>query len=189
VPSRVALRFAPQPSTTGAKLDPVHAGEFLVHGIVGGVRTPVAGWNLLAAGSWERWANGKRAAQGVTPHPIHEEPSREANPTRRWHVGWRERSRAVTSEYDAALLPLTGGIDSRLLLAALVHENIPTDCYTHGTPGCADDVTVQAYRNRLPLQHRFHAITPDQPAGFRNRIEKVLQPLAPDYDFLPTRTC
>jgi hypothetical protein len=182
--TRVALRFAPRPSRTGARLDPSGAGEFLLHGIVGAEGTPVEGWRLLPSASWSRWENGRCTESARYPHPVHAGPHGQGDPYHGFAAGITNTLTSVSADFRRGLLPLTGGIDSRLLLAALLHARIPFDAYTHGVPGCADDLGVRAYHAQVPLSHRFHAITPEQFPEFPGRVRHALQGLGPDYDHL-----
>jgi hypothetical protein len=180
----VAMRFAPLPSLTGATLDPAGAGEFLVHGITGGIHTPVAGWQRQAAASHIGWQAGRETRHAHVGHPFHQHGNPAGDPIE----SFADRLRTVLDEalvdYEAALLPLTGGIDSRLLLAALLSGRSRVECYTHGTPGCADDIVTREYNKRLQLSHRFHAITEEQHLQFEQRVLSNLARLGPDYDSL-----
>jgi hypothetical protein len=182
--ARVALRFAPRPSRTGAQLDAVGAGEFLVHGIVGRERTPVRGWLLMPAAHAVRWEPGRPPAAEAYPHPVHDTPAATSDPYQDLARRLADTVAQAVAPFRAALLPLTGGIDSRLLLGALLHGRVPFEAYTHGTPGCADHQTVERYKQRFAFPHRFHAILPEQQAQFRDRALASLQSLGPEYDYL-----
>jgi hypothetical protein len=155
-----------------------------VHGITGGIQTPIAGWQRQATASHVHWQAGRETQRSRTEHPFHEHHNPPGDP----YASFAHRLRTVLQQalvdYEAALLPLTGGIDSRLLLAALLAGRSAVECYTHGSPGCADDLVTREYKQRLDLSHRFHAITEDQHAQFESRVLANLARLGPDYDSL-----
>jgi hypothetical protein len=50
-------------------------------------------------------------------------------------------------------LTLTGGLDSRLILASLLKNNIKPDTYTFGNPESGDVITAQEISRKLGLKH------------------------------------
>lgn len=55
-------------------------------------------------------------------------------------------------------LSLSGGIDSRLVLAALCHLGRPVSTYTLGVDGCADQVIADRLARLAGARHRFFAL-------------------------------
>ncbi|WDO03844.1 asparagine synthase-related protein [Aeromonas allosaccharophila] len=81
--------------------------------------------------------------------------------------------RAVHRRIDMAeplVFPISGGLDSRMLLAATHHlyPEYKGPCFTFGTHACADIVLAQQVTDMVGWPHVIHELTPDN--WFEKRI-------------------
>ncbi len=65
-----------------------------------------------------------------------------------------------TAGYEHVLLPLSGGLDSRLIAGQAVKAGIRPIFVTHGIPGCLDLSIAQKMAATLNFEHRFIEIQP-----------------------------
>jgi asparagine synthase (glutamine-hydrolysing) len=140
------------------RLDPRALADFLDFGLVFGDKTLAEGFELLPPGAVLTF-----------------DPLRGARVERYFEVarlfGTVERSReryeeAVAHAFGAAVrravlgldrvgVSLSGGLDSRTILAALHGEAVPVDTYTLGIAGCADQLIAARLSRLAGTHHRF----------------------------------
>lgn len=75
---------------------------------------------------------------------------------------------------ESLVFPISGGLDSRMLLAAThrAHPDYQGRCYTFGTKACADIVLAQQVTDIVKWPHVIHELTPDN--WFEKRIPTIL---------------
>ncbi len=74
---------------------------------------------------------------------------------------------------ESLVFPISGGLDSRMLLAAThrAHPDYQGRCYTFGTKACADIVLAQQVTEIVEWPHVIHELTPDN--WFEKRIPTI----------------
>ncbi|MBA2074001.1 asparagine synthase-related protein [Aeromonas veronii] len=75
---------------------------------------------------------------------------------------------------ESLVFPISGGLDSRMLLAAThrAHPDYQGRCYTFGTKACADIVLAQQVTDIVEWPHVIYELTPDN--WFEKRIPTIL---------------
>ncbi|KTA83528.1 asparagine synthase-related protein [Aeromonas salmonicida] len=74
---------------------------------------------------------------------------------------------------ESLVFPISGGLDSRMLLAATyrAHPDYQGRCYTFGTKACADIVLAQQVTKMVDWPHVIHELTSDN--WFEKRIPTI----------------
>lgn len=68
--------------------------------------------------------------------------------------------RSIRPDITCAI-PLTGGLDSRCILAAAINQKLPFITYTMGQPDSTDVIIAQKIAHQIGVQHIFELISPD----------------------------
>ncbi len=141
----------------GAALDPVAVGTQSLLGWQLGQRTLFDGIVKLAPG-----AVARVGPDGVE---VRVAPARQPEPLDIDHAVTRAASllrgslQAVLDEHPDAVLQLTGGLDSRLLLSAIpAHRRRGLHAMTLGVPGSGDVAIARAISDRYGIRHRVHGL-------------------------------
>lgn len=140
-----------------AALDPVAVGTQSLLGWQLGQRTLFDGVVKLAPGAAARLdSNGVELRVAQTRQPevlgIDEAVTRAASLL-------RTSLAAVLDEHPDAVLQLTGGLDSRLLLSAIpAHRRRGLHAMTLGVPGSGDVAIARAISEHYGMRHRVHGL-------------------------------
>jgi asparagine synthase (glutamine-hydrolysing) len=144
--------------TVGAQLDPVAVGIQSLLGWQLGQRTLFAGVDKLAPGAV---AHLDREGEHVTTsvEPAHEALSLERAVTEAADL-LRTSLAALLDDHPDAVLQLTGGMDSRLLLSAVPAERRRgLHAMTLEVPGTDDVRIARSIAQRYGLQHEVHGLS------------------------------
>ncbi len=139
-----------------------------------GERTWWRGIRLLPPATVRRVAPGagRSECRYWTFDAIRREPRDEVEVigelARLWSAAVRQRSRPGLTP-----LLLSGGLDSRLILAELVRQGRPVRAITFGEPGCPDLAIARAAARRAGAEHR--AVPMDRESWWRGRDEAIWQ--------------
>ena len=133
---------------SGAALDERALSVFALLGAHAGDETPFAGVRTLAPGQACTLADGRADR---TPLPATAEGGGDGDPVDAGASAVRASVAAVVAGYDAVHLELSGGLDSRLLLAALRELPVAVTTMTVGSPGTPDVRVAGDLSRRLRL--------------------------------------
>jgi hypothetical protein len=147
--------------------DPLHACALLNPGFPLGSGTPFLGVSALPRSTALRLLDGKKARTPVpagTPRPADGVAPVPAGDVARGEGGLAGGARDVAEALVAAVAPLrgagrpvelslTGGKDSRLIVAALVKAGVPVLARTHGFADHPDVVVAAEIARRLGIEH------------------------------------
>ena len=113
--------------------------SFLRHGFCIGQRTFFQAVKVLPPGAFAIFRQGRLQMQRYWEMDFQNDPSQnEKETSRRFTETWREIMHAQTGGEHRHGLPLSGGIDSRLILAAMAADKREVLTFTIGNPGCKD---------------------------------------------------
>jgi hypothetical protein len=136
-------------------LDEISLKQFLSFDYILGERTWWKGIELLPPASlWTIEATGKkRLATYWTFANIKRDPQSEQDVARKFRILW---SRAIQRRYRPGVMPLllSGGLDSRLLLAELRAQGVNLVTITFGESTCLDMKIAQRCARRADVSHR-----------------------------------
>ena len=142
-----------------SNLDPVAAEELALAGYATGNRTLLQGLVQLVAGEVRVWR--RDGASGRALHHEFSPATDEAAPS----VETDELGAALDAAFDRLIagargrpvwVPLSGGLDSRLVLAKLVERSYrPLVAFSYGPRGNSDAVVAQAVARRLGVDWLF----------------------------------
>lgn len=144
--------------TIGAQLDPVAVGTQSLLGWQLGQRTLFAGIDKLAPGAVARLdRDGVQVTAAV--EPVHDELSLETAVVEAADL-LRTSLAALLDDHPDAVLQLTGGMDSRLLLSAVPEaRRRGLRAMTLEVPGTDDVQIARSIAARYGLQHEVHGLS------------------------------
>jgi asparagine synthase (glutamine-hydrolysing) len=135
-------------------LDEVSLRQFFAFDHMLGNRTWWRGIEVVPPGHvWYISAAGRRATRYWTFDDIRHDPRPEADVIEEQGRLW---ARSITQCRRPGLTPLllSGGLDSRLVLAELTRQEAPVTTFTFGSSGCADIVIARRCASVAGASHR-----------------------------------
>ena len=140
-------------------LDRTSLRQFLAADYLFGERTWWTGIELLPPASHWRISTRERETQRYWSFAnIEPDPREEGSAIEEFGALW---SRAVARRCKPGVSPflLSGGLDSRLLLAEMSAQGAEVAAFTFGIPGCADLVIARRCSRRLGVPHQSLFLT------------------------------
>lgn len=139
--------------------------SFLRHGLPLGGRTFFANVRVLPPGSYARFCGGRLEIQRYwrmrfTEHAEFSE--RESN--EQFLQTWVEVMRDQAAGNFRLGLPLSGGVDSRVILAALMAEQKEVFTFTMGEPGCCDATLAHELAEKASCSNLFSPVVAQEVA-------------------------
>lgn len=154
---KALLAILPQTS----KLDEISLRQFFGFGHLLGDRTWWQGISLLPPGSiWRLGRTGQRRQRYWSFAQIKRDPIPLPEAEQQFAYAWSRSVRQRTKPGRTALL-LSGGLDSRLLLAELSRQGHDITAITFGEPGCSDIQIAKRCASIARVPHRILHITPE----------------------------
>jgi asparagine synthase (glutamine-hydrolysing) len=160
-------------------IDEIGASLFLSLGWVGGDRTLRESVQVLPGGYLHRWeSNGSRTSVAYLSRTSLAQLSQRCDELR-----FNELARSFTSIFCALsdrlgplVCPITGGRDSRVLVAAVIASGVPASFFTSGSTGSADVRIGTKIAEALRLPHHVknpqEAVTDCWDEGVRRLIRQ-----------------
>lgn len=145
-----------------------------------------------------------RGLRKLEPACVYEfRPGESASPVRYWKladVAWtgsgepgtvaklagalQDSLKTVTRTYSRPVMDLTGGLDSRALLGAMLRAGLRIDTVVNGTPGHPDVTTANALARRFDLSHRHQTLPADWARRWWSNAKRALPLCDGEYDLL-----
>lgn len=144
-------------------VDPVAIGQFVVYDHLLDDRTLLKGSRLLPQGAVLTYRDGRSTIgrYWTLQYPELYEPQPEAAYIEQFiHVLRQAVKRQHPGGLSATML-LSGGLDSRLLLALIGEMNAGVSSLTFGIPGCDDARVAAEVASVVGVPHRFVELKPD----------------------------
>lgn len=176
--------------------------SFLRHGFVLGDRTFFAGIKVLPGGCFARLQRGRWEIQRYFKMHFAEKPRwREAEIREQFVETWREVMRRQTQGEGRMGALLSGGLDSRLIVAGL---SAPAPTFTMGQSHCRDYGIARQVAGAAGCPNFFSPVIPDEVASgleravyltdgmfncFHANVRHVLPPLAEMVDLVFDGIC
>lgn len=162
------------------ELDPAGVSRYLSLGWVAGNRTLRKGVRTFPAGErwiWKRGTPDPERRQTASISSITGPPKSTLGRTDFGRLS-EAMARPLTSigrNFDSVLCPLTGGRDSRVLAALLVHNNVPARYYTYGNTVGVDGEIAAEIAEALVIDHE-NLVTKatDLLANWETEAEKLI---------------
>lgn len=96
----------------------------------------------------------------------------------------QEALATTTRTYERPVMDLTGGLDSRVLLGAMLRSELRIDTVVNGTPGHPDVTTANALARRFDLPHRHQTLPADWARRWWTNAKQALALCDGEYDLL-----
>ncbi len=105
-----------------------------------GDRTFLKGVSRLPWGHTIRWSGGKIKIEPYHEFTFTDDPDFSLDDfIEEADAVYRDNLKRQLSAADRIIIPLSGGLDSRMVLGHAVRSELPIYTYTHGTKGCLDE--------------------------------------------------
>lgn len=139
--------------------------SFLRHGFCAGQRTFFKDVQVLPPGAVAVFRQGRVELQRYWKMDFQTQAqSDEKEMSQRFVDTWMEVMRDQTRGEEHLGLPLSGGVDSRLILSALRAHEREASTFTIGNPGCKDAETAQRLAELAGYPNLFSPIVPAEAA-------------------------
>jgi len=145
------------------QVDRLALAEFLSFEHILGNRTLIADVKLLPPGSILTFQNGQLSIRSYYDFQFVEDyqDRDEAWYVERWvHLMQQAVERRMRGDGPIGL-QLSGGLDSRVMLAMINHRRYPLHTFTFGVPGCDDARFAREAADRRGTIHHFMELRPD----------------------------
>jgi asparagine synthase (glutamine-hydrolysing) len=155
----------------GAEPDRTGIAEWVTVGHFLSNRTFVRGVLKLSAGERLLLCPGRDAeTRRESPTSPADSSARDARPT--YREAFEASLHASGSDHGLSN-ELTGGLDSRLILAGLLHAGERSLSWTFGDPGCPDIRTVKRLKRRVPFAHLVVPVDASLADGIVNHLQEM----------------
>ncbi|MDZ7363229.1 MAG: asparagine synthetase B [candidate division KSB1 bacterium] len=139
--------------------------SFLRHGLPLGMHTFFEEVNVLPAGSFAIFRQGRLRVERYWQMNFQEAaPRREKEIQQRFVETWKDVMQSQTRGDFRLGLPLSGGVDSRLILSALMANQQDVLTFTMGNPGCRDAEIAQRLAEIAGYPNLFSPIVANETA-------------------------